>query len=104
LPNGIAQPDPGFVPRSLQIKHLSEPRPEGLIAARLREQESEFAEDLVQHLGRSVAVYGMICLRTDGQHVLFAQKLEKPASNARKWDLHLLERDERSKLTYVSSE
>ena len=73
-----------------QIKHPSELR-RGLTAARLQERETAFAEDLVQSLGRSVAVYGMICLRTDGDKALFAQKLEKPASNARKWDLHLLD-------------
>ena len=82
-----------------QIKHPSELR-RGLTAAQLQEKESEFAENLVQDLGRSVAVYGMICLRTDGHKALFAQKLEKPASNARKWDLHLLGPDENGRLTY----
>ena len=58
-----------------QIKHPSELR-QRLTAARLEEGEAEFAEEVVQELGRSVAVYGMICLRTDGRQALFAQKLE----------------------------
>ena len=84
-----------------QIKHPSELR-RGLTGARLREQESEFADDLVQHLGRSVAVYGMICLRTDGHKALFAQKLEKPQSPGMKWDLHLLAPDGEGRLMYRS--
>ena len=58
--------------------------------SRLQEKESEFAEDLAQRLGRSVVVCGMNCLRTNGRQVLFAEKLEKPASQGAKWDLHLL--------------
>ena len=86
-----------------QIKHPSELRRE-LTAAQLREQESEFAEDLVQSLGRSVAVYGMISLRTDGDKALFAQKLEIPRSQGAKWDLHLLVPDGEGRLAYRMDE
>lgn len=39
---------------------------------------------------RLVTVYGMINVRTDGENVIIAQKLEKPASG-RNWDIHKLE-------------
>lgn len=42
-------------------------------------------------LERSIAVYGMISLRTDGEKVIIAQKLERPRSKADKWDIHRLE-------------
>jgi beta-lactamase superfamily II metal-dependent hydrolase len=43
-------------------------------------------------LDRSVAVYGMITVRTDGRNVLLAQKLERPRTATREeFDVHLLE-------------
>jgi beta-lactamase superfamily II metal-dependent hydrolase len=66
------------------------------------DRETEFIEGLIQELGRSVAVYGMITLRTDGQQVLIAQKLEQPGSGGRKWELHLLSPDEAGRLQYES--
>jgi hypothetical protein len=39
---------------------------------------------------RLVTVYGMINVRTDGDKVIIAQKLEQPASG-RNWDIHKLE-------------
>lgn len=55
-------------------------------------------------LERSVAVYGMINLRTDGRNVLLAQKLEEPRSGTgERWDVHFLQRDEETgELRYVS--
>ncbi len=44
---------------------------------------------------RTVTVYGMINVRTDGEKVIIAQKLEKPASG-RNWDIHKLEWNEKS--------
>ena len=84
-----------------QIKHPSDLR-RGLTAARLQAQETAFADDLVQSLGRSMAVYGMICLRTGGNTAILAQKIEKSPSADAKWDLHLLTADGEGKLTYQS--
>ncbi|MGH7570639.1 MAG: ComEC/Rec2 family competence protein [Gemmatimonadota bacterium] len=53
---------------------------------------------------RSVAVYGAINLRTDGDKALIAQKLERPRPNGEKWDYHLLEADESGELRYVGEE
>ncbi len=44
---------------------------------------------------RTVTVYGMINVRTDGEKVIVAQKLEKPASG-RNWDIHKLEWNEKT--------
>jgi len=59
-------------------------------------------EQAVAELDRSVAVYGMISMRTDGHKVLFAQKLERPRSKSQKWDLHVLEPGPDGRLRYVS--
>ena len=40
---------------------------------------------------RIVTVYGMINVRTDGERVVLAQKLEQRGSGGREWDIHLLE-------------
>jgi hypothetical protein len=41
-------------------------------------------------LERSIAIYGMINVRSDGEKIIIAQKLEKP-SNGRKYDIYKLE-------------
>lgn len=45
---------------------------------------------------RVVTVYGMINVRTDGEKVIIAQKLEKPASG-RNWDIHKSEWNKKTK-------
>ncbi|HEY0679078.1 MAG TPA: hypothetical protein VGD17_12375, partial [Chitinophagaceae bacterium] len=45
---------------------------------------------------RLITVYGMINLRSDGEKVIIAQKLEKPASG-RNWDIHKLEWNKETK-------
>jgi hypothetical protein len=59
-------------------------------------------DDTYRRLERSVAVYGMIAVRTDGKRMLIAQKLEKARSNSQKWDLYRLEPDDDDRLVYVS--
>ena len=51
--------------------------------------------------GRSVAVYGMIDLRTDGEKVVMAQKLERPARRG-DWDFYEIEPDADGVLSYSS--
>lgn len=54
-------------------------------------------------LERSVAVYGLVNVRTDGRKVLLAQKLERPrASSRQEFDIHLLEPDASGALRYVA--
>ena len=45
----------------------------------------------VQKIERSIAVFGAINLRTDGDRVILAQKIEQPRSKDRKWDIYRLE-------------
>lgn len=45
---------------------------------------------------RIVTVYGMINVRTDGEKVIIAQKLERPAAG-KNWDIHKLEWDKKLK-------
>jgi beta-lactamase superfamily II metal-dependent hydrolase len=67
----------------------------------LREQTSDEAtrtkinekiEESLKFLDRSVAVYGMINLRTDGANAIIAQKLEERRSGTgEEWDIHRFE-------------
>ncbi len=43
---------------------------------------------------RNVVVYGMITLRTDGEQVIIAQKLEVSGGNDNKWDIHELKHND----------
>ncbi len=58
-------------------------------------------DEVTKTLERSIAVYGMINLRTDGEKVILAQKLEEPKSNAEKWDIHQLEPGPDGCLRYI---
>ncbi len=46
---------------------------------------------------RVVTVYGMINVRTDGERVIFAQKLEKKSQSGQTWDIHQLKWNEKEK-------
>ncbi|MGI9054812.1 MAG: ComEC/Rec2 family competence protein [Pyrinomonadaceae bacterium] len=54
-----------------------------------------------QELGRTVAVYGMIDLRTDGEKIVIAQKLEQAAPRG-EWDFYELEPDKNGVISYKS--
>ncbi len=46
-------------------------------------------------LDRSIAVFGMINLRTDGERAVIAQKLEeRRVGTGEEWDIHRFERRE----------
>jgi beta-lactamase superfamily II metal-dependent hydrolase len=57
-------------------------------------------EKAMMQLERSIAVYGMINVRTDGEKAIVAQKLERPRSKAEKWDIYELEPGPDGKLCY----
>jgi len=50
---------------------------------------------------RSVANYGMINVRSDGNKVLIAQRLERKRSKSSRWDIYQFECDERGRLHYL---
>lgn len=56
--------------------------------------------ELERQLGRAVATYGAIQLRTDGERVVLAYKVEQ-SSAARGWDIYQLEPDASGVLSYV---
>jgi beta-lactamase superfamily II metal-dependent hydrolase len=58
-------------------------------------------ETLERLLGRAVATYGAIQLRTDGERVVLAYKVEQ-SSAAKGWDIYKLEPSPSGELTYVS--
>lgn len=58
-------------------------------------------EKLLEKIDRTVSVYGLINLRTDGTKVIVAQKLEAPAPRG-EWDIYRLEPDAAGRLQYVS--
>jgi len=58
-------------------------------------------EKKMAELERSIAVYGMINVRTDGEKAIVAQKLERPRSKAEKWDIYELEPGPDGRLAYT---
>ena len=68
-----------------------------------REAAQEKLDAALARLERSVAVYGLINLRTDGVRAILAQKLERPrAPTKEEWDVHRLEPDGNGAVQYVS--
>ena len=59
-------------------------------------------EDALSVIERSVADYGMINLRTDGEKVLMAQRLERARAKKTRWDIHRFEPDASGRLRYQS--
>lgn len=75
------------------------------IAAATSDDERDRAqakfEGKIAELDRSVAVYGAINLRTDGEKVVLAYKLER-STPTRGWDYYRLEPDAEGNLQYLS--
>lgn len=68
-----------------------------------KQAAQEQIDAVLAKLERSVAVYGLINLRTDGKKILLAQKLERPRPSTREeWDVHRIEPDSNGVLRYVS--
>jgi hypothetical protein len=90
-------------PASAFVTELLELRDQATDEA-TRKAIREKIQAAISRVERSVAVYGAINLRTDGEKVVMAQKLERPRPNGEKWDVHLLEPDESGELVYVGEE
>ncbi len=74
-------------------------------AATSNTAKKRLQKDLEELKDSNVAVYGMITLRTDGEKVVMAQKLEVPRGNHKKWDIHELRfNDALGEFEYVMSE
>jgi beta-lactamase superfamily II metal-dependent hydrolase len=74
-----------------------------IASAPTEESKSKYELELKKLLSpeRTVSVYGMINVRTDGNRVVIAQKLEKKAGNKTAWDIHQLEPDSNGVLVSV---
>jgi beta-lactamase superfamily II metal-dependent hydrolase len=66
-----------------------------------KKKASEQLDKHLEVIERSVASYGMINVRTDGERVLIAQRLERKRSKSTRWDIHCLETDNRGRLHYM---
>jgi beta-lactamase superfamily II metal-dependent hydrolase len=59
-------------------------------------------DKLIDGLERSVAVFGAINVRTDGEKVVIAYKIERPSRKDKKWDVYQLEPTQAGVLRFVS--
>ncbi|HUF50869.1 MAG TPA: hypothetical protein VMN60_08560 [Longimicrobiales bacterium] len=62
----------------------------------------KFTEHLAKVVQRSVSMYGLITLRTDGTRAILAQRLERARSKTQKWDVYELKPDGNGTLSYTS--
>ena len=65
-----------------------------LAAATSDRERSKIETRMNEAKDRNVVVYGMITLRTDGEQVVIAQKLEVSGGNDNKWDIHELKHND----------
>ena len=86
----------------LELRRLLERRDEAEPGSAGRASVDAQIDKLLAQIERSVAVYGMINLRTDGRSVLLAQKLESPRPGGEEWDVHRLEAGADGTLAYVA--
>jgi len=75
---------------------------EKIAAAETQKEKKEIEKEMQERKDRNVVVYGMITLRTDGEKVILAQKIEAPRKKSEKWDIHELKYNEdTNQLDYV---
>lgn len=72
--------------------------PEATSAA--KKKANERIDKHFEIIQRSVANYGMINVRTDGNRMIVAQRLERQRSKSKRWDIYLFETDDRGRLHY----
>ena len=73
----------------------------GASAAEKKKADARLDEHLAV-IQRSVANYGMINVRTDGNRLIVAQRLERARSRSQRWDIYRFETDDRGRLEFVS--
>lgn len=59
-------------------------------------------DDILEKIKRSVEVFGAINLRTDGDKVVMAYRIERPGKRDRLWDIYKFERDSAGELVFQS--
>jgi beta-lactamase superfamily II metal-dependent hydrolase len=84
-----------------EITRLSVLRDEEDDEAERKNLEAQIEKLEDENRERVVTVYGMINLRTDGERLVVAQKLEKAGPGGTEWDIHPLEPDADGHLQYA---
>lgn len=75
-----------------------------IAAATTKSEKKKLKKEMQERKDRNVVVYGMITLRTDGEKVIIAQKIEAPTRKSEKWDIHELRYNEyTNQFDYVRS-
>jgi hypothetical protein len=59
-------------------------------------------EKVLARIERSISVFGAINMRTDGDKVIFAYKIERPRGKSHQWDIYKFERNSAGDLFFVS--
>ncbi len=85
----IARSTREFTPIFKYFKRLEKYQAE-LRAATTDAKKKRIQKEIEGVKDSNVAKYGMITMRTDGDTVIIAQKLEVPAGDDKKWDIHQL--------------
>ena len=67
-----------------------------------KQKAQKALDNLIGKIERSIAVYGAINLRTDGNDIIIAQKIESPRRKDKKWDIYVLKRRQNGRLQYDS--
>lgn len=70
-------------------------------AAKIAAAQKVF-DRLLAQIERSITVFGAINMRTDGDRVIFAYKIERPRGPKAQWDIYELHRDSGDNLVYKS--
>ena len=70
-------------------------------SSRITSAKEKF-EKLLAAIERSVDTFGAINMRTDGDKVVFAYKIERARSKKSQWDIYKFERDSAGDLMYKS--
>jgi beta-lactamase superfamily II metal-dependent hydrolase len=69
--------------------------------AKLTKAQKAF-DKVLDRIKRSVATYGAINMRTDGDKVIFAYRIERPGKRDRLWDIYKFERETTGELVFRS--
>ena len=77
-----------------ELNQAIRPRPRAPRKKLERREKVEKEPSEIHDKTLNIAVYWAITVRTDGDRVVLAQKLERPRGKSKKWDIYQLEREE----------
>lgn len=66
-----------------------------------KKKAEEKVTKALHQIQRSVANYGMINIRTNGDELVVTQRLERERGKSKRWDVYQFECDERGRLRYI---